>query len=986
MAYALSGGQTMLSCLLAITVSIAAQQQQPAPIAVVEGTLTEAKSASEGPAARRFFRAAADCLAEHGLPVARLTDEAVARGELKGRAVAVFPYSAFWSADEARAVTDFIAAGGKVVVFYTAPDSVYRALGAAKVKLRREAYPGELAELRRVQDAPPIFPERVGQRSGNLAEILQVAEGARPLYHWFDQAGEHTGVIGALISQHGILFTHVLTGADWPGQRRMLLAAVLHFWPEGARAVTDAALRRILAHTQFSSPESLAKKAPTHARKLADELLAAVSRARQAAETADVGTCLDAAAEAQRLADQIVCAMEKPRDFELRGCWVSVHDGTDWDSICRRLAEANFNAIFPNMCSAGRAWYPTKLLPVVGKRDELAACIRAAHRYGLEVHVWRVNWCTLGAPKQWLEKLATEGRLMKRWDGKSMFEDRSADATPWLCPTDERNRRLERDVMLEIVRRYHPDGIHFDYMRFPSNNYCYCDRCRRKFEEAIGSKVENWPADCRPGGKLWDRWVKWRASLITSLAREIADEARKIDPSVKVSLAARALPGAPINDGQDWPLWCREHILDFVVPMNYTGRDRERLKRVITDQLQAIGESVPLYSGLGVTYRPTSLGDPVAISSQIVLARELGAQGFVIFVWNDVLRDALAALKLGVCREPVTLLPHRSAPAEITFDWREADFKPRLPERAFPFIQPPKVTVRVRLPGGARGRATVQVAPSAGGEPVARKAVRVAGRAVTRVALPARPGIWEVQVVGEIEGQREKFFRRTLPFRLLTNAQLEAVAARLRPPKFKAHGIRVGVAVGGYGTDGILSALLQSRRFLVAPLYQLARDFLAPCHVVVVPQLRSDVDSVFNAHLDELREFVRAGGGLLLTHDAVGFRSHKPLFPEKLKPLPRPIRSRRVRVAMSHTLTSRLPREFEHSYYDHIAFEPNPEVLTVLEDDQGHPVAVAFQFGRGRVVACGMAIGLADDDSEVPPQDGELQFLINAIHWLATKR
>ncbi|MBC7287717.1 MAG: family 10 glycosylhydrolase, partial [Armatimonadetes bacterium] len=617
---------------------------------------------------------------------------------------------------------------------------------------------------------------------------------------------------------------------------------------------------------------------------------------------------------------------------------------------------------------------------------ELAACIRAARRYGIEVHVWRVNWCTLGAPKEWLDKLAAEGRLMQRWDGTSMFDDPSADRTPWLCPSDQRNRELERDAMLEVVRRYHPDGIHFDYMRFPSANYCYCDRCRRKFEEATGVRVDQWPADCRPEGRLWGQWVKWRADLITSLAQEIAAEAHRIDPSCKVSLAARALPGAPIYDGQDWPRWCREHILDFVVPMNYTGGDRKRLQQVISDQLGAIGQSVPLYSGLGVTYRPESLSDPVTMSSQIVLARELGAQGFVIFVWNDVLKAALPALREGVCRSRVSLLPHRSVDIPVKFDWRAPDFEPPLPARVFPFNQPPTVTVRVSVPAGRSGEGVLRVAPCAGGAAVAEQKVKLAGPTTARIALPAVAGVFEVQIAGSVGAGKLNFFRRSLPLRLLTGTQMEQLTARLKPPQFSGGGIRVGVAVGGYGSDGILSALVDSRQFLVAPLYSLSRDFLASCQVVVVPQLRSDVEAQFNAHIDELREFVRNGGGLLLTHDAVGMRAHRPVFPELATALPRPVRSRTVQVATGHTITDRLPKQFDHSYYDHIALVPESGALTLLRDEQGNAVAVAFQYGKGRVVACGMAVGLREDDTEAPPLDGELDFLVNAIHWLATTR
>ncbi|MBC7288599.1 MAG: hypothetical protein H5T86_11285, partial [Armatimonadetes bacterium] len=118
-------------------------------VAVVEGTITESRSPSEGPAARAFFQAVANCLSGYGLPVTKLSDEDVAAGRLKGHAIAVFPYSAVWSSEEADALLSFVRDGGKVLVFYTAPSQVYRALGADEVTLIRAAYDGQLAEMRR---------------------------------------------------------------------------------------------------------------------------------------------------------------------------------------------------------------------------------------------------------------------------------------------------------------------------------------------------------------------------------------------------------------------------------------------------------------------------------------------------------------------------------------------------------------------------------------------------------------------------------------------------------------------------------------------------------------------------------------------------------------------------------------------------------------------------------------------------------------------
>ena len=38
--------------------------------------------------------------------------------------------------------------------------------------------------------------------------------------------------------------------------------------------------------------------------------------------------------------------------------------------------------------------------------------------------------------------------------------------------------------MLEVARKYAVDGLHFDYIRYPDREHCYCDGCRERFEAA----------------------------------------------------------------------------------------------------------------------------------------------------------------------------------------------------------------------------------------------------------------------------------------------------------------------------------------------------------------------------------------------------------------------------------------------------------------------------------------------------------------------
>ena len=130
-----------------------------------------------------------------------------------------------------------------------------------------------------------------------------------------------------------------------------------------------------------------------------------------------------------------------------------------WRRSIRHLRRNGFNAIVPNMLWAGLAHYPSDVLPVspkvAEKGDQIAQCLRWCKRYGIELHVWKVNYNLSTAPKDFVDKMRAEGRLQGHRNGSEL---------KWLCPSDPRNFALERDSMLEVVRKYGVHGRPLPYM------------------------------------------------------------------------------------------------------------------------------------------------------------------------------------------------------------------------------------------------------------------------------------------------------------------------------------------------------------------------------------------------------------------------------------------------------------------------------------------------------------------------------------------
>jgi len=328
---------------------------------------------------------------------------------------------------------------------------------------------------------------------------------------------------------------------------------------------------------------------------------------------------------------------------EFRATWIHTAygiEGWGWDRTIAALKSNGFNAILPNMVWAGLAHYTSKVLPVspqVAERgDQIAECLKACRKYGIQLHVWKVNHNLLHAPPEFVAKLRAAGRTQKNKKGQDVN---------WLCPSHPENFALERDSMLEVVRNYDVDGIHFDYIRYPDGDACYCEGCRERFEQAVGAKVEHWPEDVLLTGAQAAPFGDWRREQITRLVRAVSLEAHKIKPDIKVSAAVFGnWESARRVVGQDAKAWVDAGYLDFVCPMDYERND-DTFAKWVREQVAAINHKIPCYAGIGA-YR---LSGPEQLARQIQLSRELGADGFVIFQLSEKLAtQLLPPLRLGV--------------------------------------------------------------------------------------------------------------------------------------------------------------------------------------------------------------------------------------------------------------------------------------------------------------------------------------------------
>jgi len=195
----------------------------------------------------------------------------------------------------------------------------------------------------------------------------------------------------------------------------------------------------------------------------------------------------------------------------------------------------------------------------------------------------------------------------------------------------------------------------------------------------------------------------------------------------------------------------------------------------------------------------------------------------------------------------------------------------------------------------------------------------------------------------------------------------------------------VGVLADGFGSRSITEALQLRQRHRAGVLLGISGSALSPCDAVILPE-RREPQSLAKAHCWLIWDWVKTGGRLLLTHDAVGYREHPILFPWVCQGGTAHVARSAVEVVWAPEGEEPLG-PITHSHSDHILLQPciRAPMTTIAEDvEAGQPVVSGADWGNGKVMACGIAVGVAPDGSDTQPQDGELRLLEVMLEWLLT--
>ncbi len=287
---------------------------------------------------------------------------------------------------------------------------------------------------------------------------------------------------------------------------------------------------------------------------------------------------------------------------EIRGVWIATIFNLDYPRpqnveefkkfftlMCRNLSEHNFNAIFFQVRPANDAFYRSKLNPwsrylsgqegtaLSGSKDfdPLQFMIREAHRHKLQFHAWlnpyRVTNSTAMSKKNYLNTLSSAN--FARRHPELVME----------CPADKGQRKLvlnpgEPEVrnfitatVMEIVRNYPVDSIHFD-------DYFYPDDAPSTADSSAYRKYN-------PHKLTLPDWRRNNVTeLIRTVRRQISQYNRQYKKNVQFGVSPFGIwrncssnPQGSLSAGKesyssqyaDTRLWVKQNLLDYIVPQLY---------------------------------------------------------------------------------------------------------------------------------------------------------------------------------------------------------------------------------------------------------------------------------------------------------------------------------------------------------------------------------------------------------------------------------
>ncbi len=366
---------------------------------------------------------------------------------------------------------------------------------------------------------------------------------------------------------------------------------------------------------------------------------------------------------------------------EFRGGWIATVGNIDWPSAktltpaqqkkelityLDTLEQLKMNAVILQVRPMADAIFPSKFEPwseyLTGKQgkapspyyDPLQFAVEEAHKRGLELHAWFNPYrAGLSSGKTFAPNHISKTRPdLVRTYGKYL----------WMDPGEIEVQQHSLNVIMDVVKRYDIDGVHFDDYFYPY-----------KENDAKGKPMDfpddqSWAKYTKAGGQL--KRDDWRRHSVNVFIQRLSQDIKKTKPNVKFGISPFGIwrPGNPAGIAgldsysslyADSRKWLVEGWVDYFAPQLYWDI---AAKQQSYPALQTwwVGQNTlkrHIWPGISIArLGPTRPVDE--IRNQILLTqKEPGTSGNIHWSSKTLVRNAAMAevLKKDLYKEPAII-------------------------------------------------------------------------------------------------------------------------------------------------------------------------------------------------------------------------------------------------------------------------------------------------------------------------------------------
>ncbi len=335
-------------------------------------------------------------------------------------------------------------------------------------------------------------------------------------------------------------------------------------------------------------------------------------------------------------------------DEEMRAVWIPYlsQNNIDKAAIDKMVADCHnvgANAIIFHVRPFGDAVYDSDYFPwshvLTGTQgvgyangfDPLEYIVKVAHEYDMELHAW-INPLRIQLANGSLPKTISADNPYTVWrtDGDVTNDDWVIDYQKgkFYNPAHAEVRQLLINGMVELVRDYDIDGIHWDDYFYPAADESFDDSLA--YNEYLAS-----------GGSM--SLIEWRTWNIDALVRGSYQAVKAVDPKCDFGISPQGNIGNCTRVGADVYKWCSTPgYVDYICPQIYWTFDNTISPFAVRcSQWREITtcDDVKLYVGLAL-YKAGGTadsgkwqknGDDIAQQIEYIRENGINADGFMLY-------------------------------------------------------------------------------------------------------------------------------------------------------------------------------------------------------------------------------------------------------------------------------------------------------------------------------------------------------------------